>query len=96
MKKCLQSKKLCSYYSSSGLAPGLSCLLGKVHGERMLTCDILMFCTIVVSSSSNLYFMQKIVFVIMGHLYFTNFPPGNVCNPSEGYSKVLVLERKSV
>lgn len=41
MKKYLQSKKLCSYYSSSGLALGLSCLLMEVCGEKMLTFDIL-------------------------------------------------------
>lgn len=80
MKKFIQSKKLYSYYSSSGLALGLSCLLMKVHGVTVLTFDFLIFCTIIASSSFNMYFMQKNIFVIMGHLCLTNFPPGNACN----------------
>lgn len=65
----------------------------------MLTFDFLIFGMEVATSSFNLYFMQtnkQKVLVIMRHLCHTNFPPENACNPSEGYSRVLVLERKSL
>lgn len=53
-------------------------------------------CTIVTSSSFNVYFIQKNVFAIRGHLCLTNFASGDVSNPIQGYSgctRVLVSEK---